>query len=116
MLDFITSQRAAFVLALSDLYRPGRLVQPGARVSDGRGGFTAATFEGDIRVHQEQGQEALRDYNIEPDQALIYILNDDPKLTPGKGDTITLDGSDYQILSMTTDPVKVAWECVCARG
>ena len=116
MLDFITTQRMAFVLALSDLYRDAELVQAGARVSDGRGGFTGSTFTHGVKVHIEDNQQARLEHNIEPGQALIYVLNADADIRPSEGDTIAFDGQDYQVLSLTTDPVAVAWECVCARG
>ena len=116
MLDFITSQRAAFVLALSDLYREGTLTQAGPRVSDGRGGFTGNTFSHDVRLHREETRETLAGRNVEPDEALIYVLNDRDDMRPNSGDTISLDGHDYTVLSLTTDPLSVTWECVCAKG
>ena len=117
MIDFIASQRASFVLALSDLYQGAELVKAGSRASNGRGGFTgSASSNNAISVHIETSHETLVARNISPDQALIYILNETDDVRPEKGDAIKFDGEDYMIIAINTDPVSVAYECTCDRG
>jgi hypothetical protein len=109
---FVDAQRAGLIASSSVLYRQAQLIQSGTAVSDGRGGFTASTTTSDIQVQMESLSEVLAARNINPAEALIFILNDG-SVTPVEGNAILLDGATYMINRLTLDPVGVAYECVC---
>jgi hypothetical protein len=112
---FTMSQRDAIVAGLAPLYVPALLIQPGVNLSDGRGGFAATTNSAAISVQREALSSELTRRNIDPDKALIFVLNDG-SATPVEGNSIQLDGVTYMITAAALDPVGAVWECICAVG
>ena len=112
---FVDAQRAGLIAGVSVLYRPAQLVQSGDPVSDGRGGFTAGTTTSNIQMQRESQSASLAARNIEPDHALIFILNDG-SATPLEGNSVHVDGQTYMINSLTLDPAGAVYECVCESG
>ena len=113
--SILEGQKAALIAGLTPLYRTAQLVQAGSPVSDGRGGFTASTISTDIQIQIESQSESLAVRNINPDEALIFILNGG-SATPNEGDSISADTKTYMINNLTLDPVGAVYECVCGKG
>ena len=111
--DIIDSHKDALISALRPIYADGIVCKPGARVSNGRGGFiTSATSDLPAQVKKEDDREALARINVSPDMSVVYVLNTlGEDVLEGWG--IEYKGVSYLVKEVTLDPVETAFECVC---
>ena len=109
----VDSHKAQLIAGLKYLYRTGTITRPGARVSNGRGGFTTtpATPE-PIWLQHETDAKMLERHNVGPDQALIFVLNTVDE--PIEGDVIdhAVVGR-FSVKHVSTDPVTAVYHCRC---
>ena len=84
------------------------------RVSDGRGGFTetdtAVTVQA-LRVDYTDFQRGQ--LGIPASHRKILVLASGLTNPPAKGDTLNLEGRDWSVVEVRTDPANAVYECEC---
>ncbi len=99
--------------ALDDVFRPGVLLVPGARTSDGQGGFKPGpAVEYPCKTLVDDYSDFRRSaLGIPANDRKIIILAAGMAVPPAVGHTIRAEGRDWQIISLSRDPARATWEC-----
>ena len=112
----VARHKAQLIRGLKQIYRTGTITRPGAKVSNGRGGFTTAPGTPEkIWLQRETDVRLLTGHNIKPDEALVFVLNTTAE--PVEGDTLahaTL--GTFLVNDVSLDPVSAVYHCRCEHG
>lgn len=109
----VARHKAILIKKLKRIYRTGTITRPGAKVSNGRGGFTTTLgAPEDIWLQRETDTRLLTGLNIRPDEALVFVLN--TTTAPVEGDTLAhaVIGS-FLVKDVSLDPVSAVYHCRC---
>ena len=98
--------------ALGDVFREGVLKVPGARNSDGQGGWiSSAPSSHPCKALVDDFSDYRRQANgIPANDRKIIILAATVAVEPKVGHTINAEGRDWQIVSLVRDPARATYE------
>ena len=100
--------------ALGFMFRDAVLIKPGARTSDGRGGFvTGPAVNHACKALVEDFSDLARAGGVPvTDRKLIVLGTSLPaNAYPARDDRFTVEGRTYSIIAVSRDPAGATWEC-----
>jgi len=109
----VDAHKTQIVASLKLIYRTGTITRPGTKTSNGRGGFvTTPGTPGPIWMQRETDTRLLDGHNVNPDQALIFVLNTIDE--PSEGDVLSnAVHGDFVVKDISLDPVGAVYHCRC---
>lgn len=98
--------------ALEDVFRPAALLVPGAKISDGQGGFKSGQpVEYPCKALVDDYSDMRRaTAGIPTNDRKIIILAASVSVPPAVGHAIRAESRDWQIISLSRDPAGATWE------
>lgn len=112
----VARHKAILIKNLKRIYHTGTITRPGAKVSNGRGGFTSTPAQPEpVWLQRETEARILAPYNLKPDQALIFVLNTIDAPVEGNKLENSVIGS-FIVKDVTLDPVTAVYHCRCDCG
>lgn len=110
-MSYQTAARDALRYSLAFIYQDGAHTQGGTVALDARGGVSkAGATTVAIKLQRERRSETLQAANVEPHQAMFYVLTN-----VSEGDIITFQGESWKVTSKSEDPLGAASTCVCDK-
>ena len=109
----VETHKNQLIASLKYLYRTGTLTRPSAKVPNGRGGFvTTPGVPEDVWLQRENDTRLLEGHNVNPDQALIFVLNTVDE--PAEGDVLgSATLGSFVVKDISLDPVSAVYHCRC---
>lgn len=94
------------------LFTQATLKRVAVRVSDGRGGYTQNTTDATVSALITDYSAYMRTIGgIPPNERKALILGDGLANPPAPEDLLTIDGREWTIIEVRTDPASAVWTC-----
>ena len=105
--------KAQLIAGLKYIYRTGTITRPATKTSNGRGGFVTPPADPEpIWMQRENDTRLLAGHNVNPDQALIFVLNTVDE--PAEGDVLScVSLGGFVVKDISLDPVSAVYHCRC---